>query len=170
MGSRDILSLVVFVFLLCALTALSSMRFGSANKEAALAAALKAELEWFMGDDLYLTGDSSKDRASLCLESDGGIDIELLSDDLSDTIIRPVPFDLCRRGIEKGNFGMFSAIYHHFGPDGEEAGHLQVIDIECRTSSSCIIDIDGFGSGYRHFVERQDQVWKVEKTRNRWIV
>ncbi|MBX7496291.1 hypothetical protein K3172_10540 [Qipengyuania sp. 6B39] len=162
--------LMAFLSALLALTAVSARPIGHPDTEGALAAALKREFEWFMKDDLYRRSDEPAEAITLCLGGESQFDIERLAMHLSDTVIRPVPYKSCRRVVEEGDFGMFTALYHYFGPDSEEASSLAVVAIKCPTTSSCVIDIDDFGGGYRHFVEQRGADWVVVETTTRWVV
>ncbi|MDP4539573.1 hypothetical protein Q9K01_08065 [Qipengyuania sp. DY56-A-20] len=170
MRPGEIVSIAFFFGAIAGLTAISSKKIGEADREAALAAAIKAEFHWVPGFSVYSKDHDPSTIDTLCLESREAYDLKSLSGHLSDTILRPVPVSLCRREIEEGDFGMFTAVFHHFGPRDESAAHLKVAQIECQTSSSCTIDIDGFGGGNRHFIERKGQDWQVVKSQMLWVV
>ncbi len=170
MRPREIVSIALFFGAIAGLTTISSKKIGEADKEAALAAAIETEYEWYLGDQFSSKNHDPSITETLCLESRVTFDLEALSRHLSNIIVRPIPFSSCRREIEEGDFGMFFAMFHHFGPGGERAEHLKVMKIRCPTTSSCEIDIDRFGGGTRHFIERQGQDWQVVETQGLWVV
>ena len=170
MRSGEMVSIALFFAAIAGLTAISSEKIDEADREAALAAAIETEYEWYLGDQNFSKNHDSTITETLCLESQVTFDLEALSRHLSNTIVRPVHFSTCRREIEEGDFGMFFAKFHHFGPRGERAEHLKVMNIKCPTTSSCEIDIDRFGGGGRHFIDRRGQDWQVVKTQMLWVV
>lgn len=159
----------LFAVIAC-LTAIASSPIGNPDQEAATAAAVRYHLREFLEFNNLAAGDEKLKEIVICVTSDVPLNISLVSQKLTDTIIRTVPATSCSSKTVEGSFGMFVSITNYFGPDGEAAGHLAVRRVSCATTRRCVIDIDERGSGSRFWVERSGQIWKVMDARLRWIV
>lgn len=155
---------------LVGMTAVSSQRVGSANEEAAVAAALRHVLTEFAGEDLIEGRGEVVGPLYLCLSSEVALDVEEVGAELSSTVIVPIPAQDCATKRVEGDFGMFTAMIYHYAPNGDEAAHMTVAGLSCWGMTSCLVDIDMFGSGDRYSLERSSGTWKVIAQRNRWIV
>lgn len=177
MDLRTVMVPTVFFGAIACLTAIASSPIGNPDKEAATAAAVRYDLREYLdflgdhlGEDHLANGDEKLPELIICLASDVPLDIDSVAQNLTDAKIKPVPVTACSSETIKGDFGMFTAITNYFGPDGEEAGHLVIVRASCATTKSCVIDIDGRGSGARYWVERSGHTWTVVDGRLRWIV
>jgi hypothetical protein len=167
---KTALTVAIFFVAIGCLTAIASSQIGIPEKEAAVAVAAREYLVENLGKELVSKGDEILPKLVLCLDFRNSLNIDLVSKNLSDTIIKPVPVTACSSKTIEGNFGMFTAITHYSGPEGDEAAHLAVVRVSCQTTKSCEVDIDSRGSGVRYWVERSGQTWKVTDSRLRWIV
>jgi len=158
----------IFAGIAC-FTAIAASPIGRADKEAATAAALRFHFGDYLNMDNLSGDDENLPDKVLCLDSDVPLNIGSVAQNLTDTIVKPVPGATCSSETIEGDFRMFIAITNYFGPDGDEAGHLVVKQASCGTTKSCVIDIDGRGSGMRYSVKRFGQTWNVVNARLRWI-
>lgn len=152
------------------LTSLASQKIGQADKDGAVAAAIKDEMEQLLGSEVVEGKDPSTDLLLLCIESKVPLSTEAIAQDLAGTIIRPIPVDRCTSKTVEGDFGMFSALTYYYDAKGNEAGHLKVATVSCPSSRTCIVDLDGGGSGRRYSLRRDGQVWSVLDSTTTWVV
>lgn len=152
------------------LSSVASIKFGTPDREAAAAATLKHSLSDMLTEEELTDLDAPLGFAIICIEPEQPLNVRKMAERLSDTIIRPVPVTDCTSETVEGDFVMFSAVTHYYDSSGQEAGHVVVEKVDCRTTSECIIDLDWFGGGDRYLIRRTGSVWNVVHQRIRWIV
>ena len=152
------------------LALLASCRSVEADTEAAVAGAIKTSLEEWVGADVIGGAEASQGLITICLEHKDPLDVAAVAENLSGTIIRPIPVVDCSSETIEGNFGMFAAVTNYFAPDGTEAGHLEIAKVDCPTPTMCVVEIDSLGSGDSYRMERRAGHWKTTKQWNRWVV
>lgn len=139
---------------------------------AAVAAAIKAEMAWYI--DAATEHASSEgvtpEVANICLTTDRPLDFALLSNRLAGSFLDVVPVADCTSKTVEGDFGMFSAMTTWSDDSGKEAGHLSIQAVNCPIARRCIVDIDSTGAGMRYEVERVGDVWTVTRVDMRWVV
>ena len=160
---------VLFAGLL-GMTAIASREVGSADQEAAVAAAIRTLLADYVGKDTIEGTGEITGPLYLWLTREVELDTKKIASELVSTVIRPIPVEDCASRRVEGDFGMLTAMTYHFAPNGEEAGHMTVADIKCSGPARCIVDLDMVGSGDRYSVQRSGTKWRVVAHRNRWIV
>ena len=170
MRSGDILAAIGLFSFIAILSHFSSEQAGAPDHAAAVAAAIENEVTWDGEFDFSLGNDVGLDDAPLCLASDLPVDHDVVAKRFEDTVVRIVPASECRSRSVEGNFGMFTVETTYFDPKGVEAGHLEVVGVDCANTSHCIVDIDVFAFGTRYWVERVGQQWEVSRSQNRWQI
>ena len=159
----------IFLSLVLGLSYVSTKRIGAAEADAAVASAVRYSLVEMVGEEV-INGAGGLGPAPLCLTSATTLDFDVITRELDDTIIRPFPVSRCSSRTVEGDFGMFTSLTYHYTPDGEEAAHLEIANIDCPNSTNCVIDVDSHGWGERYWLKRLGHVWTVERSRTRWIV
>lgn len=170
MDLKTVAIVAAFFAAIAYLTSIAVISIGKPGKEAAIAAALRHDLGQVVGEKHMAKVDGEVLEFFLCLASQEPININKIDQNFENTTIKVVPVSTCTSKVEKGNFGMFTAITRYFGPDGREAGHLTVVRALCSTARDCEIDIDAHGAGVRYQVKRDGNGWTVGKSQLRWIV
>ena len=155
---------------LAALSSIASSKIGDPDTNGAVASALKHYLTELVGPATVEGEDASFGPLVLCLGSTMPLEIEAIGRDLAGTIIQPVPANACTSETIEGDFGMFAAITKYHDATGAEAAHLEVVNVACSNTRTCIVDIDGFGSGDRYITRREGRVWSVVERKMRWVV
>ena len=170
MAGREIIAIAIFFALIASASSVASQKFGTPDREAAVAAALKETLGEYFNSEVMHQADPPLGFAVMCVESKIDLDVSAIANNLSKTIIRPVPVDSCTSQTVEGDFGMFTALTTYYDDRGKEAGHFEVANVACKSTSECIVDLDFRGWGERFLVERKGATWEVLQRRNRWIV
>lgn len=170
MTMRDIAFVVALAVAVGLLSSLASTKSGTPDREAAVAAALQSSMKEFLpGDEMYEV-DPRFGYVVICLESEVRLDTDRVADRLGETVIRPVPVSECVKETVYGDFGMFIALDTYFDRNGKESAHVKVADVECATTSDCIVDLDWRGNGESFVVKRRGQTWQVTEQKMRWVV
>jgi hypothetical protein len=155
---------------LAALTSIASSKTGDPDTNGAVASALKHHLTELVGAATIEGKDASFGPLVLCVGSKVPLKMEAIERDFAGTVIEPVPANACTSEKIEGDFGMFTAITKYHDATGAEAAHLEVENVACSSTRTCIVDIDDFGSGDRYITRREGQVWSVVERRMRWVV
>lgn len=167
MDRTELLFVSVLFLVLAGLTSLASSKVGVPDTDGAIAAAVERQLTDAIGAD---TLHAYPGPLVLCVASTAPLNMAAMVRDLAETAIRPVPLEECTSETIEGDFGIFSALTTYYGPTGGEAAYLKVVSASCSTSSTCVVDIDTFGSGYRYRARRNGRVWTVVDKKRRWVV
>ena len=172
MDARTLATLAATVGLIAGAVWLSATLDRKPQITEATAAAISADMAWFI--EIYEDPAERKavagKPAPLCIAANEPLDFTLLAERLAGTFLRVIPVAACTSKTVEGDFGMFSAMTTWFDESGEEAGHITIKAVDCRSARRCVVDIDSLGAGMRYEVELEGGLWTVRKGDLRWIV
>ena len=155
--------------ILAVLTSFGSSKAGKPDVNGAVAVALRHHLTDFLEVDIE-GKDAFLGPLVLCIGSKVPLRMEALQGDLAEAIVQVVPDSSCSSETVEGDFGMFTTLTKYYDATGREAGHLEVADVSCSSTRTCVVDIDSFSSGERYIVRREGRTWSVVERRMRWVV